>query len=82
MDTLTAEVSLRVLDPSNKKNSRFFKLKSVPRFGNVLKLQQFILEHYGGDTLRRKILALNWVTSLEIITSTLRHSRHVGGRKH
>ena len=55
MDTPTAEVSLRVLDPSNKRNSRFFKQKSVPRFGNVLELKQFILEHNEGDALRRKI---------------------------
>ena len=38
MDTPTAEVSLRVVDPSNKRKSRFFQLKSVPSFGNVLEL--------------------------------------------
>ena len=50
MDAPTAEVSLRVLDPSSKRNSRFFQLKSVPRFGNVLELKQFILEHDEGET--------------------------------
>ena len=44
------DVSLRVFDPSNKRNSRFFQLKSVPRFGNVLELKQFILERDEGET--------------------------------
>ena len=38
-DTQTVDISLRVLDPSNKRNSRFFQLKSIPRFGNVLELK-------------------------------------------
>ena len=50
MDTPTVDVSLRVLDPSNKRNSRFFPLKSIPRFGNVLEIKQFILEHYQDET--------------------------------
>ena len=44
------DVSLGVFDLSNKRNSRFFQLKSVPRFGNVLELKQFILERDEGET--------------------------------
>ena len=50
MDTPTVDVPLRVLDPSNKRNSHFFQLKSIPRFGNVLELKQFILQHYQDET--------------------------------
>ena len=50
MDTPTVDVSLRVLDPSNKRSSHFFPLKSIPRFGNFLELKQFILEHYQDET--------------------------------
>ena len=50
IDTPTIDVSLTVLDPSNKRNSRLFQVKSVPRFGNVLELKRYILEHYQDDT--------------------------------
>ena len=50
MDTPTVDVPLRVLDSSNKRNSHFFQLKSIPRFGNVLELKQFILQHYQNET--------------------------------
>ena len=45
MDTPTVDVPLRVLDSSNKRNSH-----SIPRFGNVLELKQFILQHYQDET--------------------------------
>ena len=50
IDMPTIDVSLRVRDPSNKRNPRFFQVKSVPRFGNVLELKRYILEHYQNET--------------------------------
>ena len=50
IDMPTIDVSLRVRDPSNKRNSRFFQMKSVPRFGNVLELKRYFLEHYQDET--------------------------------
>ena len=50
MDTPTIDVSLRVLDPSNKRNSRFFQVKSVPRFGNGLELKRYVSEHNQDET--------------------------------